>query len=439
MKCAMIRQVAWALLGLASGVASAAPTVSEVAMSQDANRLITVTYKLAEGPGIITIDIQTNAVANAATGWQSIGKENLGGINGDVYRLVQPTESSEVRTIRWNPVRFWPGNRVEAGKIRAVVQAWATDAPPDYCIVHLVAPYDVTYYPYKELVPGGIADKRYKGEYMAFRKIPAAGVTWWAGGVNYPFSQLHQVKLTEDYYMAVYELTWSQWSAIDGGAPSDDRRPLVGWGWGRNNYRGSDLGAKWPTFNEDGSLDYEKSHGVDPGSPLGILRGRSGLQFDLPTEAQWEYAARAGSPGESYTDETQTSSTTADGLRPIARFYTNRKEADCEGRVNDGGGTAVVGSYLPNAWGLYDVLGNASEICLDRVASFATLYPDGSKVYVDPVGASEGDKSVGRGRSYEVPAGREDWSVSISSRGATTKISEPSDSTLGARFCINLH
>ena len=419
--------------------ALAAPVVDNVTMEQNrSDRRVTISYTLANEPGVITVDIQTNAVAEGEAKWVSIGVENLQGFGGDVYRVIQTTADDETRTIHWNPDKAWPGTRADAANVRAVVTAWATNAPPDYCVVHLVSPYDVTYYPCKELLPGGIADKRYKGEYMAFRKIPAAGVTWWAGTVNYPFGKRHQVLLTEDYYMAVYELTHSQWTAIDTGTPSNIRRPLSGWGWGRNNYRGSDLGAKWPTFNADGSFDYETSHAVDPRSPLGILRGRSGLQFDLPTEAQWEYAARAGSPGESYTDEILTSATTVAGLQPIARFYTNRKEADCEGQVMEGGGMAAVGSYLPNAWGLYDVLGNASEICLDRTKSFEELYPDDSRVYVDPVGPSDGTVCMSRGRSYEVPAGREDWSVSIGARGASVGLASTSDPAIGARFCINL-
>ena len=248
---------------LAGLAVSAAPVVSDVSMSQDpATCLVTVKYRLSGDPGVITLDIQTNYTEGAESKWASIGPVNMKGFGGDVHQVVQPTAEGEYRTIHWSPETYWPGPPKTAGATRAVVTAWATNAPPDYMVVHLIEPYDVTYYPHVEMVPGGITNIKYKGEYMPFRKIPAKGVIWWAGmptnHKNYhEASKLHRVMLTEDYYMGVYEVTVAQYDAIMNGAPNDSRIPQ---NWiSSKNYRGSTKGLYWPAYNEDGTFNYEKS------------------------------------------------------------------------------------------------------------------------------------------------------------------------------------
>lgn len=275
----------------------AAPVVSDVVMKQDPGTChVTVTYRLADDPGVITLDIQTNYTDGAEVGWASIGPENMRGFGGDVHQVVQPTEGDEVRTIHWSPDVYWPGPPRIVGTTRAVVTAWATNAPPDYMIVHLMEPYDISYYPHVEMVPDGITNIKYKGEYMPFRKIPAKGVIWWAGmptnhACYHVMSKLHRVMLNNDFYMAVYELTSAQYDTFRYGAPTDVRRPAAGV---RYTYlRGSTAGLNWPTFDEKGNFDWETSHGVDPSSRLGQMREAIGLEFDLPTEHQWEYACRA--------------------------------------------------------------------------------------------------------------------------------------------------
>ena len=425
--------------------AVAAPVVSNVSMTQVPNTcLVTVKYQLSGDPGVITLDIQTNYVENAETKWASIGPENMLGFGGDVHQVVQPTTGDEYRTIYWNPETYWPGPPKVAGTARAVVTAWATNAPPDYMIVHLVSPYDVTYYPHVEMVPGGITNIMYKGEYMPMRKIPAKGVVWMAGMPTnhvcyHESAKPHKVMLTDDYYIGVYEFTQAQLKAVDDGAPTDVHTPKA-W-WSIRHYRGDDKLNQWPSYKEDGSFDYGKSHEVTSGSRSGKLRERTGLAFDLPTEHQWEYACRAGSPGTVYTDTIPNLSLMDSATaNRICRWSGNKATDDCEGLT---GNAAVVGSYEPNAWGLYDMLGNVQELCVDWHGSWDILYPDDNKVYVDPVGpalpAGDSDRNVVcRGGNYDsnITGG---WAITTSFRRNSLKYDATNSGLTGARFVVNLH
>jgi len=107
-------------------------------------------------------------------------------------------------------------------------------------------------------------------------------------------------------------------------------------------------------------------------TPTVAWSGPAAPGWRLPTEAEWEYAARAGTTGPRYG-----------ALDEIAWY-----------KDNSGNGTHPVGLKLPNPWGLYDTLGNVWEWCWDWDAPYST----GKRV--DPVGPSGGDNRVYRGGSW---------------------------------------
>ena len=127
--------------------------------------------------------------------------------------------------------------------------------------------------------------------------------------------------------------------------------------------RGSSAGAGWPS-----------SSAVDSSSFLGKLRTRTGIDFDLPTEAQWEYACRAG---------TTTKYSYGDSVNESYMWYDG----------NSSKKSHEVGTKSPNPWGFYDMHGNVEEFCLDWYAS-------GLTGGTDPKGSSSGSYRVLRGGGW---------------------------------------
>jgi formylglycine-generating enzyme required for sulfatase activity len=129
-----------------------------------------------------------------------------------------------------------------------------------------------------------------------------------------------------------------------------------------------------------------------PSSFMGKLRSKTGSRFDLPTEAQWEYACRAGTET-SYNNGLDctfggTDFTVRDPNLDSVAWYG----ADWPGEES-GIGTREVGLKQPNAWGLYDMHGNVWEMCLDWFGAY-----EGD--VTDPLGPASGMKRVAHGGSW---------------------------------------
>ena len=217
------------------------------------------------------------------------------------------------------------------------------------------------------------------------RRIPAGTFVMGSpedelGRVWYYDETQHRVTLTQDYFIGVFEMTQKQYKLVMMGSnPSGyrgDTRPVEGVSYDDLRGTSAEGGAGWP----------EKGHTVDATSFFGILRAKTGLCFDLPTESQWEYACRAGTTtalnsGKDLTDESE-----CPNMAEVGRYARNRDD----GKGGYGEHTKV-GCYLPNAWGLYDMHGNVLEWCLDWQGD----YP--KKAVIDPGGANSGSYRVKRG------------------------------------------
>jgi len=393
-----------AAVTMGAGAAWAVPAVSNVQMTQRAgSRVVDITYDLAGEAAIVTLGIETNGAA--------IPDSAVTRLSGDVSVVIQPGTG---RHIVWNAGADWPENVTETAKAR--VTAWSVDAPPLYCAIdvtagHAASSYPTYYYPSAEGVPGGVTNDLYKTYCILMRRIdPTGGDGFRMGspvGEKDRKSDEDQVVvvLTNSYYIGVYEITQCQWAKVTGAWPS---------GFTNLQYRLTRPAQNIsyyhiredPSNKDDPNVNWPLNDVVNENSFIGKISIKTGLAgFDLPTEAQWEYACRAGTLGVFYDGTINIANINSDAnLNLLARYRYNNGYID-----NDNGptapsilcttenGTAAVGSYLPNAWGLYDMHGNVWEWCLDW---YADQLPGG----INPAGSETGDKRVRRGGSYSAQA-----------------------------------
>ena len=229
----------------------------------------------------------------------------------------------------------------------------------------------------------------------------------------------HFATLSKEYFIGVFEVTQRQWELATGARPSCysnpacyATRPVEQVSY--DAIRGTGSGTNWPARGT-----------VDAGSFLGILRAKTGRDFDLPTEAQWECACRAGTTNALNSGKDLTTSTNCPNMDEVGRyFYNSGRTTDPDPACDTSQATAPVGSYRPNAWGLFDMHGNVYEWCLDWYAT----YPSSS--VTDPAGATTGTARVLRGGGWFNGAG--------SCRSATRGSREPSaeNRSFGFRLCL---
>jgi formylglycine-generating enzyme required for sulfatase activity len=242
---------------------------------------------------------------------------------------------------------------------------------------------DHKYYTCAEAVPGGVQDILYKTTTLLMRRIYARGKSFKMGSpsdepgrweTDHREDQ-HEVSFSHDYYVGVYEVTQQQWNQIAGAWPS---------------YHSN--AACRPTRPVE-NVSFAMIRGAAtyaPTAPLGdsfldLLRTKTGLAFDLPGVAQWEYACKAGNGDYKWGDGTALDSglkgtNSTDNEDPAYNAlgrnaynnatgtYTSTASSGLATRspdVDTTCGTAAVGSFPPNSWGLYDMHGNVYEVCAD--------------------------------------------------------------------------
>ena len=200
-----------------------------------------------------------------------------------------------------------------------------------------------------------------------------------------PESQ-HRVAISRPFYIGVFEVTQRQYENVVGAGTN----PSLYKDTDANNYRPVDQVSYSMAKNDFIGALLQKCMSKDSNGEYKIpVTG-----FDLPSEFQWEYACRAGTTKAiNLTDDFDNTSAAEQKLE------LNR--AGCY--LDNGGKTSyhvTVGSYEPNAWGLYDMLGNVWEWCRDYAADDAALLQQ----FVDPEGPATGSKRVRRGGSCACPA-----------------------------------
>ena len=233
-----------------------------------------------------------------------------------------------------------------------------------YCVIDLYSGPNARKYTvsYRSAEPGGGWSDTYKTEKLVLRRIEPGTFIM---GENQK-DESHRVTFTKPFYIGVFEVTQRQYELVTGEDPSKYKgkmRPIEN--VSLEQLRGSCIEYDWPT-----------SRKVAPNSFIGRIRARTGLDgFELPTEAQWEYACRAGTTTLRYDGSDVND---IDSLMKLGRVTYNQCsrgwwEPDSEFKKHKPdrkGGYAdfhtSVGLYKPNAWGLYDMYGNVWEMCVSR-------------------------------------------------------------------------
>jgi len=180
----------------------------------------------------------------------------------------------------------------------------------------------------------------------------------------------HEVTLTKGFYLGKYEVTQEQYEKVMGKNPS--------------RFKGNKLPVEMVSWNDAVTfcealtkMELQNNYGRDDYSENKINTGS--WEFNLPTEAQWEYACRAG---------TTTAYSWGDTISTSDANYNNTNRYPLKGR------TTNVGSYKANPWGFFDMHGNVWEWTADLYGN----YPKSS--VIDPRGPSHDSARVTRGGSW---------------------------------------
>jgi len=205
-------------------------------------------------------------------------------------------------------------------------------------------------------------------------------------------SPAHRVRISKPLYVGATEVTNAQYERFDPehrklrglhGISTEDDQPVVLVGWQQ-------------------AVDF-----------CAWLSKREGRPYRLPTEAEWEYACRAG---------TTTRYGTGDTLTPAQANF-----GPVEGRRL---GPVAVGSFAPNPWGLYDMHGNVAEWCLDWYG------PYDAAAQTDPVGRADGTARVVRGWSFQPAAHRLGAARYCRSSNRSGHLPEDANSRTGFRVVL---
>ena len=315
-----------------------------------------------------------------------------------------PLDSGKHR-ITWDANADGVTNKTDA----AVFQVRIVHYASAYMVIDVSGGSSTNVYPVSFLngePPNGFNDDEYKGDKIVLRRVHpgsfvAGSPTDEAGRMSFAArEQQHRVALSRPFYIGIFEVTQKQYQNVMGSNPVSapgeigNTRPVAYVSY--ENIRGAKTAAQWqtdpnPTADSFAGKLIEKCKSRDPATGKYDVAVQG---FDLPTDFQWEYACRAGTVGAFNTtnsyDSTKTDEQMAQ-LKLLGRY---------SGNTGDGkGGFAqhtVVGNYLPNGWGLYDMHGNVWEWCRDWFQADV----ENLKQFKDPSGPASGTERMFRGGGY---------------------------------------
>ena len=366
-------------------------------------------------------------------------------ITGDLFAIA----TDGVGSFTIDPVKAFGTASVALANFKVKLTLSASDPRANevlYKIVQLDSPYKVSNVTRKDILSGRMGtfetkfenldpafstpledvviwtgvtnDIAYKTTSMVFRRIPAgdASYLFQEGVKTVNDGEGLPVSFSKDFYLAVFPMTQAQALKLNStltffftNEQFAATRPADKMGY---NYRvrGATDGQRWPEGDHT-TIDAKNGY-----TDLVIyqMQEKTGLLVDLPTETMWEFACRGGVRGNVlYSGQTGD----AAAAKLLVSKLINNGAASTNQNADDTEGTRPVGSFLPNAYGLYDMLGNIEEWCLEVYTSEANLKTLGEGVCYgkDPRGSTEtsgtGTYRITRGCSYQYA-----WTPTVTAR-----------------------
>jgi formylglycine-generating enzyme required for sulfatase activity len=425
---------------------------------------IKVEFKLTNVTGPVTVNVEA---FDGATPLDSSSLKDA--ITGDLYGISEGGAFS----FMIDPAKAFGNTRVAIPdfrvKLSVIDQPNANDII--YKIVDLVSPYTKTDVTRRDLMNGkwgkiatsfseidstfttslddvliwlDVTNAIYKTDKMVFRRIPAAGKSFQfqkgiaaATNAYYGAGEGIKVSFMHDYYIGVFELTQQQFHNLTTSFNWNTRFYLT-----NNTYRAMRPADKLKLYHP--YADYPSAAASNNGGATTVMRQKTKLDVKVPTEAMWEYACRAGTDTFKYSGATGTCAWNDGNFtkKTTRAWDINGNGSASPNRNCDlSWGTLHVGSLKPNAFGLYDMLGNVREWCSDRsigTANFWKCACYAGEDNVDPTGptdaesGSTGDRII-RGGSYGATP------LSTGSMGREARPNNYDDVPNGVRLCIFLN
>ena len=344
---------------------------------------------------LVDINFTLSGVESSETFYRVDVRASYAGMAGDAVEaktlMSEPlVKGNGSHTIVWDMGRDIPG--LVTSNLTVTVQA-SPLAPTEsvYMVIDLADGPDANSYPVRYSLTGpDLSSDICRTSEMWLKLCPAGTFTMgadYSGTIQMQRLPVHTVTLTKPFYLGIFEVTQEQFYRVSGDWPSyytnetcRATRPVES--------------VKYDEHIRPAKQWYEGTINGYETCFMARLRTRTGLKYDLPTEAQWEYACRAGTSG-LYYDSRFTEGTIQKYCRAINGSTILTGAAIVPDKNDDASkGTAKVGSYDPNPWGFYDMYGNVAEICgdgnpynngcNDSCQNAFAEYIAGGGVFVDP-------------------------------------------------------
>ena len=236
--------------------------------------------------------------------------------------------------------------------------------------------------PEDEIVPEILTIDMAEGVPLKMVKVSAAGASFQMGEGVYSKAVPHTVNFEKDYYLGQYEVTQAQWNALMEANPSA--------------FKGDDLPVEKVLWDE--VMEFCRKLNESGKAP-------AGWKFTLPTESQWEFAAKGGTKSRGYKYSG------GDELEDVAWYNDNSGDVSLKGRQqerdysilrqNNNNRTHPVGQKKPNELGLYDMNGNVKEMCLDAIDFNNSGHSDGDTAITDAEASAMKDTCVIRDVGFQ--------------------------------------